>query len=498
MAVALAAVAGCASPKGGGWRGYDPFPADSYVMEAPPAGDGVLGVRAAVEQALEHNAELALLRQAAEVARAESRTWPELRDPEIGFGYGEGLRETTREWLVPRSELAGPDGSVVVSGADEMDDLQYSSNTYHGTTVDSDSYRVSVRFYPPNPFLGWARHAANKANYAAALSDLRAAEWTTAMQVRRLFAEMAFLRAELALLERLGEARQALSSAADDLGASRQVPLVDVLAASQRYVQTLADQDKARSDLAAAQAELAVLMGRSAPAEALDLPGAEAAGPCATNVQAALLKQQAIRDRYDVTAAYWRWQAAAAALREVRSARIPWFSRLEASYAHTEWRERPEEAWDLDGGDAVLDWDYSVSVDTEEEDEWRIEALVTVPFFSLGPRVHRIQLADHRHARAVMDETARSALAQVDESLAQLRAAEERRARLEADIGPRLAQVRAALEEIEPARDLPPQDAAKAREALVEMELALLRVGRDHRLAALALEEAAGAEIPAP
>ncbi len=516
----LATVAGCASPKSGRWKGYDPFPEDSYVMEAPaPADDARLGVHEAIEQALENSTALVLLRRAADVARAQARTWPELRDPELGFTYGEGRRKTERQWLVPRSEIVAetaygrevlisehsgdiegnrdPDTrGVLIEDGGEGDYLTWSSNRYTGTTVDSDMYRLSVRFYPPNPFLNWARGAVNKANYAAALSDVHAAEWQTAAQVKRLFADMGFIHDDLALLERLAEARRVLAETAGELAESRQVPAVDAMAAAQRYVQTLSDQDRARRDLAVSQVALAALVGRRVPAERLDLSGAAPAALSAAHVDPVALQRHVVRRRSDVTASYWRWQAAAAALREARSTRIPWFTRLEASYSHSTRSERPDAMWDLGGGSAELNPRYSLAVDNEEEDEWRVDALVTVPVFSLGPRAQRVPLAEYRRTRAVMDETARSVLAQVDEALAQLRAAEERRARMDSDIGPMLERARGVAEELEARDDLAPSVLARTREVVVEMERTLLRAARDHQLAALALEEAAGVDLP--
>jgi len=495
------------------------FPAETYLQEHAQTTPRVLDVQAAIELALRNNAQIVYLRQAAEVARAEVGSALELRDPELLFGYGEGERSTDRTWLVPRSELAPlysyPSPGLLISEdpaqlSRETDPrvpralipeggqnnyLTTSSNRFSGTTMDSDSYKVGVRFFPPNPWIAAARRATYRAGYAAALADAYAVEWQVASRIKELYAWIAYLRLDLTLAQQLEEVRQTAAQTAFTLVDSGQMSTIEALTASQRHLQALSDCDKLERDAALAVSELSALLGRSFPAEAIQTGTNRPAPLEPAALESLELQRRTLKNRKEIAAAYWRSQFAEAALREARATRIPWFTNLEGSFGQSNRRKDPDAAWGMEGRTAELDPFYSIPIDEEQDTEWRVEAVVTLPIFSLGPQATRVQRAQYRQAMETLGALTRQALSETLDALARLTQTEARRAAFEADFAARQRRAQAALADLELHPDVAAEDLIRTKEMSVELERMRVRQEYDRQMAILRLEQKVGCEL---
>ena len=515
--------AGCRIPEPDGRlpANYRDSPPDAFVEEPLPAAGAPIPVQAAIDLVLRNNPEIQLLKQAAEVARAQARTCTDLQDPQVVVTYGEGEEVTDRSWLVPRSEITPSisypyDNNTLISShpedlnkdpldpykqrvplgpGEEQYYLTRSSNTFHGTTANSESYRVAVRFFPPNPWRMSAQASGARANYAAALADLYSAEWFIRSDLKRLLAQIRFLKEDLALVEQLAETCRVSASMAVTLLDRQEMPVVDAMAASQRYIQTLNDRDKMERDLALAKSQLLALSGQTVGD--VDVMEGDAVR---TNITASALSSEALRDRAlqnrrDIAAAYWRSQVATALLNEAKASRVPWFTRLEGSYGQTKTTANQDAAWEMGGGTAELDPFYSISIDDEETSEWRVEAIMSIPLFSAGPGATRVQRAEYKRSVAVLGEATRLAMAQVDDALNTLSETETRTARLSAEIIPRMDEARTLLNELQQRPDVVPATLEKIKEVSIETERMLLKSRHDRLLALIQLEQALGSDL---
>ncbi len=498
-------------------RDYD---ADAFIARHAAGQPKALDVEAAVALALAKNPLLTGLRHAAETARAETGSALELRDPELSLGYGEGERTTDRSWLVPKAELAPlysyPNKDYLISEdpaqlarekdplvqralippGGQYDYLAYSSNRYSGTTMDSDSWRMGVRFFPPNPFLAQARGAALRAAYAAALADVYAEEWRVICRIREIYAELAHLQRQQALLQDLIEIRQASAKNTSTLSEQKHVPLVDAITATHRLFQAIAERDKLDNENAILLGELVELTGQAIPASAIVL-----SPPTVSTLQdlePIELQRTALARRKDIAALYWRTQQAEAALSEARRLRIPWFNRLEGSYSESTRRDDPDANWALAGRTAELDPLYSLAVDEQAESEWRVEALVNIPLFSLGPQTTRIQRAQHQQALAALAATTRTALDQVLTATHALRQAQQRSAEFQSGFLPRLHDAESALALMDQNNSASPSDLEKLREIILEMKTLQIRFEYDLQAATLRLKAALGGDPDDP
>lgn len=469
------------------------LPPDVYVetAEGMPTEPAPTTEEEAIRRALEQHPDIVALREAARVAWAQARTVSGLRDPEFGVAFGRGDRITERSWLVPRAELmptlvypyrgtfvtTHPEDlglstdprvpRIVVPAGGEEAYLERSPRTFRGTTSDSDMLRTSIRFYPPNPFTITARGAVNRANYAAVVCDLYALEWQVRCRVRWLLARLRYLERDLAHQDEVVLLRKKIADASDELSRQGQILALDAVGASQQYLKAQAERDQAIAERAMLRRELERLVGGS-----VDVQPAYVEAP--TNVTPDVFLQAdwrrlVIERRRDVGAAYWRAQVAEAALWEARMTRVPWFTQVEGSMSRARRKDRAEPAWELQRGTAELDPLYSISLDETEESEWRVEAMVSIPFFSLGPGATRVQAAERRRAWTQVASTTRRALDSVRDNIEAWQEAQDRLQETRNLLGPYLAQTREVLEAFKSGQGLAGYDQDRLRLAVLDM-----------------------------
>lgn len=462
---------------------------------ATPAPTGGVGVRRGPAEvlaaALLHNPELVALRQAAEVARAQAVTVSGLRNPELRLGYGEGARMTERSWYTNTAY-----STFLPPATNNWVPL----NSYRGDTLDSESWRLTLRLYPPNPWLLRAQGAANRALAEAAGADARACEWRVACEVRRHFARLAFLEKELRTVGRLAELKAAHAGAVRTLAAANQVTAMAELDADQRHHALLMEQEKLRRERALELSELAAVVGGPVGDVALDAGAEPGLGDRPGRIdgeRAVALAAEAVERRGEVVAAYWRHQAALAALREARGTRVPWFTYLQGSYGKGESREQFEAAEALQNGAAGVWPDPVIASDNTEDEEWSVEAGIEIPIMTLGPGATRVQRADCRRYAGLLAEQTRSVAGQCREAVdgwTEARARLEQVRRLTGEQARKIEALRATLARTD---GLAPEDRLKVDEMALQLERTLAQAEQECALAWIRMQETFGAELPA-
>jgi outer membrane protein TolC len=296
-------------------------------------------------------------------------------------------------------------------------------------------------------------------------------------------------------VQQLAETRRVSASMAVTLLDRQEMPVVDAMAASQRYVQILDDRDKMERDLALAKGQLLSLSGQTVgDADAMQ-GDAVRTNITASALSVEVLRDRALQNRRDIAAAYWRSQLATALLREAKASRVPWFTRFEGSYGQTRTTANQDAAWEMAGGTAELDPFYSISIDNEEQSEWRVEAVMSIPLFSVGPGATRVQIAEYNRSVAALGEATQMAMAQVDDALKALGEMEERTARLSAEITPRMDEARTLLNDLQQRPDVVPSTLEKIKEVSIETERMLLKSEYDRLIALIQLEQALGSDL---
>jgi outer membrane protein TolC len=498
IGLALAALCGA-----GGCR--TPAPAEKAVVvasgaatrSAPAASQPATGAAArrgladVLAAALQHNPELIALRQDAEIARAQAVTVSGLRNPELRFGYGEGARMTERSWYTNTAYSA-----FLPPATNQWAPL----NSYRGEALASESWRLTLRLYPPNPWLLRAQGAANRALSEAAGAEARACEWRVTCEVRRHFARLDFIAKELRTVGQLAEIKAVYAGAVRTLAAANQVTAVAELDAEQRHYALLMELEALRRERARVLSELSTVVGGPVGDVAPDAgaePGLGASPGDIGGDRAAALAAEAVERRGEVVAAYWRHQAALAALRAARGTRAPWFTYLEGSYGRGGGRENVETADALQNGAAGVWPDPVIAVDDTDDEAWSVEAAIEIPIMTLGPGATRVQRADCRRYAGLLAEQTRAVAGQCREAVegwTEARARLEQVRRLAGAQARKIETLRGTLARTD---GLAPEDRLKVDELALQLERTLAQAEQECALAWIRVQETFGAELPA-
>jgi outer membrane protein TolC len=441
-----------------------------------------------MELARRNNPDLVQLQAAWEVADAQAHTSEVWRDPELRVGAGRGDRTVDRTWW-----SAHPEGTPAA-----LKDAPFQATRVPTTPVDeSDRFQVALRFSPPNPLYASAREAANRALAEVARADFKAMEWRIYCELQAALAERDGVDQSLALADRLIETRRELVGATRRLLDAGELTIVDHIAAQQRVFQAAEQRERLMSRRRMAEDELRKRVGFTVPLEAEIERSVPKPLPSPETLDIVELEARALVRRSEIVSAQWRERAAAAALREARSTRMPWFSFLEASYGRTLTRDDAAGSMQLytaepgEVGDPVRFF----SLDHETEEEWRIEAGVTLPVFSMGPRATRVALAGQRAARAEGKQVAGQVAGEVRSAFQDYCSQMRRIGEVRRDVQIQETQIRTNQMPSAGLTELSHFDEARLREAALDLESLIRDLDHSGRQAFLRLEAAVGGEL---
>jgi outer membrane protein TolC len=483
-ALFAAGCAGTSAPSSARWEGVEiptPAVASNLASRAPTN----LTVDATVQLALRNNHELAVLRQSAVAAKAERRATLDIADPDLRLSFGTASADVTRD-LLANSAYTNTSPTAIAA----------SNQTLTAKRVESsESLRVDLRIYPPNPWVQHARWSAADGLARAAEADLRAAEWRITAGIRRCFEHIRQNRRQTAALERLLAVQRELAQLLETQAEKGQATALDAMNATRRCLETAADRDRLADARALVVRELSGFVGQSLTESAL----VDSPAPAAPRSAPADLQREAARLRAELQSFYWQWRSARATYNESRANRIPWFSFIQGSYIWTEDVENQDVVWYQADGTPYSDPTPSAQLtyDTTATTEWRLEAAVSVPLFSAFGKTTAARRARMKEAELRLLEGEEQIREEVAAAAAEVEAAEAHLRRSREQTGGILANMRRLLADMEQRSGVAATEIAVLKEGILRSEFTLLQTEDRYHLAILRLEELVGGVLPA-
>jgi len=360
---------------------------------------------------------------------------------------------------------------------------------------DGDAYRVALRFFPPNPWTRSAEVSRESAAYHATVEEARAAEWALAVEVRRLFAELAYLQKDLTEVQGLVELRRKLCDTMKQRADRGLATLEDTADVSRRYLNTLRDLGAARQQRDRVRSQLARLV--DLPVATLKINTAALTESDTTYIRSnfASLETEALGRSAVILARSWRVQAARAAYREARAQSVPWFNHIQADYAASS-ESSSSHSYGMGAGGslsapAVTEYDYTD--DDSDGTEWGVSAAISLPVFSWFSHTPDLLRAEFEFAEEQLDAAHEAMRSNIRHALDLTDAMKNNRRQHDETIAPATRELEELLARADtPNAPLDPDRALRIREELVESRRMALEMEYDYRTALIDLEEALG------
>jgi outer membrane protein TolC len=529
-----------------------------------------LTVAAAIRHALACNGEIAALRATLSVAQQRHRAASDIPDPELGLAWGEqtvdGLRNRNSTEAIHSSQTGerdstrlqtsaentvGPGGVPISSSTttetttDHGASAGRSTQTHVTTTTgfateDTDGYRIGLRLFVPNLWQMMPRLSARRAEIQAAQADLQAAEWRVSCDVRRLFNDLAYLTADMALAADLIRLNGTILATARERVALGAATATDLMTAVRRDLQAQNDLDTLRQRHALARRDLGALLNLPLESVPLELPELKSAALPPGEIEAGPLEQLALLRRSDVEALRWRTVAARAAYREARNIRLPWIKEISGSYraSHSDSEgtdtstgssrttattrgsttsEGQSLQTETSAGGTVRDSaetsvaqedSISRSVETENEtgstwihdasdsEEWQVGFAVDIPIFSwLKNHEHDVLRAECTLAEVQETGGQRLVRREVGDALGEWRESRRQQERYDRLVEPLIAEMQRTADDLEKAPGTMPDQVAAARAQVIESRRFRLGTGFRACQSLVALERVLGAPL---
>lgn len=461
-----------------------PVPPFSAAVLAPSTNalpSGPLTVEEAVRRALDASDVVAVLRAAVTVAEERRRAATDLGDPELRLSYGSDTTKTTRD-----RTTADP-----VRGVTERDS--------GSVTEDGTAASAGLRLFPPNPWVLPAKLNAADADLNAARADLAAAEWSMAIGVRRLVAEILFLGKDVAVLRQLADDNRQVLEAVRLRAQQNDATVGDVMTASRRYLGALSDRDRAARKASAQQRVLASLL--DLPAASLRLDSA-AAVLVITNAAfsasaAADFERIALRHRADLAALYWRSAMAKSLYKAARAEGLPWFKMIQGDFSSansdSDGIETSTNAGPLKPG--ASPFSNTRVGDTSDGRSWQVSAAINIPLFSWMNSADNVRRAESDMARIREAQALKILRRQLADALEDLRDVQMEWALYLAETEPLVLAMQSAMRDLRGEQQLTTEEAAAIRIQILQAQRTRLEATYNYTLAVIAFEEALGARI---
>jgi outer membrane protein TolC len=338
-----------------------------------------------------------------------------------------------------------------------------------------------------------ARISEARARYYAAEAELAACCMTAAVTTRRLYAELQYLEADMRSLDAIADVRKALLDQLQGLAGQGVGTIVDASRAAARYLDALSDRQRCEADRDRLLAELAAWAGvlpstiRNVDNEPVDgLPEL----PDGNNL--ADLEESAMQRRADLARAGWETLAAKAAYREARSTRIPWFTYLQGRLQTREDSGSSLRTNQETSTDGTIVTTTETSEDSGDLTNWELSAGISLPIFSWYNREIDVRKAEWRQAQAMEAQAIESMRRRIRQCVDAVRNVDARLTAFTRQSTPALDELRRVIEDPATLAALPPDEAARLREQVLEVER-LRQANSFERVSALLdLEEAIG------
>jgi len=349
-----------------------PFPERDKMAEAVTAGTGPVELAEAVAYALATSPRIGALKAQIRRASGNAAEAMTMRSPELNFGFGREDEEGhgwSRETGTGSSRRTGSESSssretgTETSASDSWqggifdesasstrssstdsqgrqstrENSRYTSSSY---TVDAedqneDSYRLGLRYFPPNPWLMSAAGAAARAERWMAQAELVVEEHELICDTVEAALQIAYGERMLLVREAFADDCRALHDEVRRAMEEGSLGRSDYLDARLRLAAADADRERDVVRLAQWRQEFRMLTG--VDPERVEFKPMEAGGIIALGDagDAAALAQTLAPQRPDVLVAHWNQILYEGEWRESRAANYPWFNSVEVAY--TRW-----------------------------------------------------------------------------------------------------------------------------------------------------------------
>jgi outer membrane protein TolC len=459
--------------------------AEFMPASAPPVLPSPLTAEAAVRRALDASPEIESLSSAVRVARQEFRAAGDIRDPELRFGVADGdidsLSSSSSSQTRPGSGPGEPDVP-----------LSTETSSSRGRE-DRDVWQVGIRFFPRNPWELSARTSQGRASLYAAEAALSAAGTAVAEEVRRLYVDIQYAQQDIEQLEALVALRRGLVREMKELVRQGQGTVVDSSRASYRYLQAVSEHQRRLRDRDGLRTDLAQRLSVS-PASLPELSEAPLSGPpddVTTDV--ASLVGGAMERRADLIELGWRARAARAAFREERARLLPWLTHIQGSFTHRENNgESESSSFDSDLLDFSSTTQSDSSTSDDELEEWEISAAMALPIFSLFNQSDDVMRERWQEARRVEGRAVAEMQQDIARVIAEQALRKERLSAFDTETRDVVSELRETLAQSGDTGILPPDEIARMKEQLIEIERLRIDAEHDRMQGLLRLERAAG------
>ncbi len=428
---------------------------------APPAVTGPIDLDTAIKRAITYSDDVTILRATSEVANQQKFAARGIQDPELRISQDNGNSSRTRTYS----------------------DIYVPPSTSTGT---SDGNVAGIRFSPPNPWEFSARVSGANADYYAAIADVRHQEWLISIEVRRLFAEIQYLENDIQLIDQLVGVYKDLQDVLNQSINQGQATMQDVATASRRYLRMLS----VRNDVIRSYEESHRLLAdiTAISPEHLQLVfDSNTLTSAGTALNKDVCEQEAMQNRADLSAAFWRTESARQICRAERKAKMPWLTFVQFSYASGSQLENTSE---IDVPTGIM----STSRDDTDSDEWRVDMGISIPILSWLN--HDIEASDAEYNLTKTEETMllKKIHREIDNSLSAMKSIKESQSLYQQEISPVIEQMQDVLEKVE-ANSLEPDEAARIKEEIIETQRLQIKADYEYALAVLKLESVLGIKI---
>lgn len=471
VAVAGAGLYGCATSEETLARRIESL----RIPAAPLPSDrtsGPLTLAQAIERAILYSEEVSVMRAQDRIAAEQQLAASDFRDPVIGVSYSEN-----------ESDSADTRWDYGFAGM--------STQAVRTTSRKGDSYAVSVRFYPDNPFERHYRISAAAGNSRAATLDEQVAEWAVAAEVKRLFAQLDYGEKDLRILSELVDVHEKAAKATKELVRRGAATSQDQMTASRRYLSAVSEKNKVTQDCELARETLANYLGLSAGTVKVLVNETTFPKLEAETLKVEELTSLALSRRADLAALSWRAAAAKSAYHETLSTRVPWLNDIRLQYA--------ESTSTQDGalGANVLGLNPADPLSQDEQDgtSWRVDATINIPLFSWGNHDSDVRLAEYHQARNLLQDKRDRISRDVKNTVEALRSSQKASIQYRAEIAPIVYDMQEVVENATESGGLPPSEIARIKQEILDTQRLRLQTEYQQRLAVIRLEEVISAPL---
>ena len=387
-------------------------------------------------------------------------------DQRAALTIAEKSEEASRDWQNPELRMSYRGGELDVDRAA----LDPSS------TRDQNDYKVGIRFFPQNPWGRSSRISAAKANTLAVQARLQYEEWQVSVAVRRLCSQIHYHKGELEIGEKLESLYSDTLKTVREREEQGHSTAQDVLIASRRYIEALAEREKVSRNYAYTRQELAMLIAVPAAAMKIDIDSDALVSATLVQKDMSTLLSVLLKNRKYLAALKQETSVARSRYIEERSERIPWLEHVQVSHG-----------W----GDA------SEAESERESSEWRVDVALSIPIFEWTGKNKGLSVRQAEYEQAKLQErkVATRRYAQFRSELDAVHSIQKSRSRYTREAKPVVAKMQEVLKNLEGNAGLAPEELARVHEQILKTKR--LEIGSDYEYqqALLTLESILGGPI---